>query len=123
MNSISIAGYVGQDVETHQAGDLLIAKCSVATYRMVKGEKVTDWHTVKCFGKTAQTLSTYVSKGSQIAVTGQLVFDRWNDKQSGKEMSRAVINADRLTLVGSKSDKKSNSNSAKSGDDLEEIPF
>lgn len=44
------------------------------------------------FGKTAETLVGYVKKGRQINVRGELVQDKWEDKESGKNRSRLHVN-------------------------------
>ena len=56
---------------------------------------------VVIWGKTAENLKPYLTQGQQIAVEGRLKQDRWKDKQTGNNMSRVIINAESVQLVGS----------------------
>jgi len=53
---------------------------------------------VTCFGKTAENLSQYMTKGKQVGVDGSLHQDRW--EKDGQNHSRVVINADNIQLLG-----------------------
>lgn len=57
---------------------------------------------VTAWGKTAELVSQYCKKGSSILVEGKLTQDRWEDKQSGKKMSKVKIVAERVQFLGSK---------------------
>lgn len=57
---------------------------------------------VVIWGKTAENLKPYLTKGQQVAVEGRLKQDRWQDKQTGNNMSRVIINAESVQLVGGK---------------------
>ena len=51
-----------------------------------------------CFGKTAENLAQYMTKGKQVGVDGSLHQDRW--EKDGQNMSRVVVNADNIQLLG-----------------------
>lgn len=104
MNSVNIIGRLGRDVELRQAGQTSVADLNIAVSdrRKVQGEwqNVTTWVTVTAWGKTAETASNYLSKGSEVGISGKLVIEEWTDKQSGQKRSKLKVVCDRLTLIG-----------------------
>lgn len=57
---------------------------------------------VTIWGKTAENLKPYLTKGKQICVEGHLKQDRW--EKDGQKQSRVSIVADQVQLLGGKSD-------------------
>lgn len=106
LNHVVIIGNVTRDAENirYTQGGMAILSVSVANGRSRKnpdgtwGEE-TSFFDVNIFGKTAENLKPYLTKGKKIAVDGSLKQDRWQD-QSGQNKSRVVINADYVQLVG-----------------------
>ncbi|MCI6545114.1 MAG: single-stranded DNA-binding protein [Spirochaetia bacterium] len=60
----------------------------------------TSFFDVEIWGKLAETLKPYLTKGTQIAVEGHLTQSRW--EKDGKKYSKIVITADSLQLLSSK---------------------
>ncbi len=54
------------------------------------------------WGKTAENLKPYLTKGKQICVEGHLKQDRW--EKDGKTQSRVSIVADNVQLLGGRGD-------------------
>jgi len=81
MNTIVILGNIGQEPELKMSkSGTSYCRFSIATSRRFKnedGEYDTDWHDVVCFGKTAEFVDKYFSKGSRIAVQGELQSSTW----------------------------------------------
>lgn len=81
------------------------------------------------FGKMAESLKSYLTKGQQVSVLGSLRQDRW--EKDGKRNSKIYITADSIQLLGKKSstENSSSNNSAGSNDFnpadgfAEDIPF
>jgi single-strand DNA-binding protein len=75
-NFVQLIGHLGQDVKLIKNEDKsAIGKVSIATtssYKNQKGEKVTktEWHNLVMFGKIAEIAAEYLSKGSNVLVTG-----------------------------------------------------
>ena len=93
----------GNDYAFTQAGTAR-ANISIAVNRSVKqhdGEKKDEvsFFDVTIWGKLAETLQPYLSKGKQIAVQGYLKQDRWND-QTGNSRSKVSIIAENIELLG-----------------------
>lgn len=57
------------------------------------GEKREDvtFVDITAFGKQAETINQYCTKGKQLLVEGRLKFDTWEDKQGGKRSKLSVI--------------------------------
>jgi single-strand DNA-binding protein len=56
---------------------------------------------VTLFGKTAEVVGEYCSKGSQLIIDGKLSLDQWQDKDGNKRSKLKVI-GDKVQLVGPK---------------------
>ena len=89
-NSVQLIGHVGQEPEIKnlETGKKL-ANISIATnevYYKENGDKVekTEWHRVTAWGKTAEIIEKYVTKGKEIAVEGKLTHRSYDDKDGVK---------------------------------------
>jgi single-strand DNA-binding protein len=94
--SISILGNTGRDVElryTPQGN--AVASFSIASNTVrntAQGQqKKTDWFNVSAFGKQAETLAKYLTKGSQILVRGKLTFNLWLSRDGEARVSADVV--------------------------------
>ncbi|MEZ4816683.1 MAG: single-stranded DNA-binding protein [Flavobacteriaceae bacterium] len=104
-NKVQLIGNLGNDPEiiTLESGKKL-AKFSIATnesYKNNKGERVTDtqWHNVVAWGKTAEIIEGFVSKGKEIAIEGKLTTRSWEDKDGQKRYTTEVV-CNELLLLG-----------------------
>ena len=83
-----------------------LAKFSLATnetYKDAKGEKVVDtqWHNIVAWGKTADIIEKYVSKGKEIAIEGKLTSRSYEAKDGDKRYVTEVVCSE-LLMLGSK---------------------
>lgn len=98
-NSVQLIGHVGQEPEIKnlEAGKKL-ANISIATnevYYKENGDKVekTEWHRVTAWGKNAEIIEKYVTKGKEVAVEGKLTHRSYDDKDGNKRyITEVVIN-------------------------------
>lgn len=104
-NKVQLIGNLGQDPEivTLESGSKL-AKFSVATneiYRNSKGEKITDtqWHNVVAWGKTAEIVESYLTKGNEVAVEGKLIHRTYETKE-GEKRYVTEIKCNELLMLG-----------------------
>ena len=104
-NKVQLIGNTGNDPEiiNLESGKKL-AKFSIATnenYNNEKGEKVTDtqWHNVVAWGKTAELIEKYVTKGKEVAIEGKLTHRSYEDKSGEKRYVTEVV-AGELLLLG-----------------------
>lgn len=124
INTVHLVGRLGRDPEMRTtASGMAIASLSVATDRWKKDEgKVTDWHRVKAFGRQAESISRYLSKGSEVAVVGRLETSSY-DKDGERRYVTEVI-ADRVAFIGGRSDRAPQQPAPSGGyDDSDDIPF
>lgn len=104
INSVTLVGRAGQDPEIRyfESGTSLTT-FSIAVNRPTKN-KETDWFDIKIWGRPAEIASEYVRKGTLVGIMGQVDFDSWNDKSTGELVTKPVIAATDLRLLGSKAD-------------------
>lgn len=107
MNKAQLIGNLGRDAELKFTNTgTAVASVSVATtehWNDKDGQKkeATEWHRVVIWGKTAENLAEYLTKGKQIYVEGRLQTREWTDKD-GVVRKTTEIRADRVILLGSK---------------------
>ena len=81
-------------------------------------EKQADFPQVVTFGKTAEFVSNYFKKGSQIAIVGRIQTRTWDDAEGKKHYTTEVI-ADEAEFVESKKDNNGEKSfNPKSGDSI-----
>jgi single-strand DNA-binding protein len=103
-NKVQLIGHVGQDPEIKNLdGGKKVANLTIATndsYKNDKGEKVeqTEWHKVVAWGKTAEIIEKYVTKGKEIAIEGKLTHRSYDDKNGEKRYITEVVANDLLLL-------------------------
>lgn len=103
-NKVQLIGNVGNDPEIKNLeGGKKVANLTIATndsYKNDKGEKVeqTEWHKVVAWGKTAEIIEKYVTKGLQIAIEGKLTHRSYDDKNGEKRYVTEVVANDLLLL-------------------------
>ena len=103
-NKVQLIWNVGNDpeIKTFEGGRKL-ANLTIATndsYKNDKGEKVeqTEWHKVVAWGKTAEIIEKYVTKGLQIGIEGKLTHRSYDDKNGEKRYITEVVVNDVLLL-------------------------
>ena len=104
-NKVQLIGNVGNDpeIKTFEGGKKL-ANLTLATneaYNNDKGEKVEDtqWHRIAAWGKTAEIIEKYVTKGKEIIIEGKLSHRSYEDKNGEKRYTTEVV-ANEILLLG-----------------------
>ena len=104
-NKVQLIGNLGNDPEiiTLESGKKL-AKFSIATnenYKNAQGERVTDtqWHNVVAWGKTAEIIEAYVTKGKEVAIEGKLNHRSFDDKEGNKRYTTEIV-CNELLMLG-----------------------
>ena len=104
-NSVQLIGHVGQEPEIKNLeGGKKLANISIATnevYYKDNGDKVeqTQWHRVTAWGKTADIIERFVTKGKEIAIEGKLTHRSYDDKDGIKRYVTEVV-ANEILLIG-----------------------
>ncbi len=106
-NKVQLIGNLGNapEIKNTEKGRKL-AKFSIATnetYYNAKGEKVveTQWHNVVAWGKIADVVEKYLSKGTEVAIEGKLMNNNYTDKDGNKRFF-TEIHINELLLIGPK---------------------
>lgn len=100
MNNITVAGQLGKDCESRVLQDgTAVTSFSVADSQ--GRDKPTIWWNCSLFGKRAEALSQYLTKGQAVAVSGTISEREWMDKDGNKRKSMDIRVAD-VALQGGK---------------------
>ena len=105
VNCVILIGNLTRDAEvSYLQSGTAVGNLSIAVNRSVKrGDKWEDeasFFDVTLFGKSAEALKPYLTKGKKIGVQGSLRQGRWQDKETGKTRSRVSVVADAIQLLG-----------------------
>src|SRR5262245_17306910 len=105
VNKVILVGNLGRDAELrYTPGGAAVATLSMATTEVWNDkagqrQEKTEWHRVVLWGKSAESLSEYRTKGKQIYVEGTLKTRQWDEKD-GSKRSAAAIRGGRIVLLG-----------------------
>lgn len=96
-----------------------------------QGKPTADFLNIISFGRTAELVSNYLSKGKQAAIQGRIQTSSY-EGQDGNRIYRTDVVADRVEFIGGNSNNQGNNQSSNDnfglGDDAfpiddEDIPF
>lgn len=107
LNYCSFIGRLARNPESRfmPTGDQ-VTSFSIAVgsqWKNKNGEKQesTEWVNCTAFGKLAEIISQYLTKGSQVFVSGRLKTDKYQAKDGSDRYSTKII-VDQLQMLGSK---------------------
>lgn len=105
-NKVQLIGNVGENPKIHTfENGKKVVRFSLATnnYFFKEEEKVqqTEWHNLVAWGKQADLIEKYVTRGSEIAIEGKLT-SRSYENSEGHKQSVTEILIHEILLLGSK---------------------
>ncbi len=106
VNKVILVGNLGRDAELrYTPGGAAVATLNMATTEVWNDkagqrQEKTEWHRVVLWGKTAESLAEYLTKGKQIYIEGRLQTRQWDDKDGNKRYT-TEIRSDRVVLLSS----------------------
>ena len=100
MNLTVLTGNIATDIELRQVGDTVVTSINLAVRDNFKKD-TTHFIRVEAWGKTAELLNQYCSKGSKVGVEGSLKVDKFQDKE-GNNREITKVNANRIEFLDSK---------------------
>ena len=110
VNRVILVGNLGRDAELrYTPGGAAVANFSLATTETWtdknsgQRQEHTEWHRVDLWGKRAEALQQYLTKGLKIYVEGSLRTRQWEDRDGNKRYSTDV-RADRIEFLDSRGD-------------------
>jgi single-strand DNA-binding protein len=113
INSVVLVGRLTRDAELKYTNSgLPISKLGLAVNRKRKKDgqwtEEANFFDILLWGKIAEVLQQYLTKGKQICVQGELSQNRW--EQDGQPRSRVEIVATNVQLLSSRSGTQGTSN-------------
>lgn len=106
MNQCTFAGRAGSEAQIRKTnGDQSVASFSLAVDRFKK-DAGPLWVKVTLWGKTADGVARFVTKGKQLVVSGEVDLNSYQTKD-GETRTEITLNAARVTLMGGGEEHKS----------------
>lgn len=132
INRMCALGNVGKDPEMRSTGaGTLVANFSIACSDRRKDaqgnwQDQTEWINVTAFGRTAEIVRDYVTKGSKVYIEGKLQTQQW-EKDGQKHYKTVVLVNELVLLSGGKESRQEAatgySSSTTAEVDDSEVPF
>lgn len=107
MQNIIIAGYVGSDPQTRQAGENNVTTFSVAVNNPRNRQAPPTWYRVECWNGLGATVSQYVAKGDYVVVTADRLQVSPYINSDGKPAASIDLHA---TSIDFSANRRSNNN-------------
>lgn len=117
VNKVILIGNLGKDPELkYLPSGSAVAEFSIATTENWKDkdgnrQEKTEWHSIVFYGRRAEVVKEYLSKGKPVYVEGRLQTRTWDDNDGHKHYKTEVI-GDRFEFIGSRRDEPSSGPSA-----------
>ncbi len=111
LNQVIVIGRLVRNPEIkYTASGVPITKFSIANNVSFMQNKelkeYVNYFDVNVWGNQAINCEKYLKKGSQVAITGSLRQNRWNDKSTGQTRSKVEITAMSVQFLNASSEKK-----------------
>ena len=109
-NKIMLIGNLTKEIEMIDAGNIKIAKSSIASsykYKTSSGEQKEEvcFLDFTIFGNLSNVANMYLKKGSRVLLEGRLVFEQWS-AQDGTNRSKHSLRVDSMKMLGDNKDNK-----------------
>jgi len=108
LNKVLLMGNLTRDVELkYTPSGLAVAKIGLAVNRKFRDTKTNELREevtfvdIEFWGKQAETLHQYVSKGRSLYVEGRLKMDSWDDKTTGKKVYKMKVVGEQFQFLSS----------------------
>lgn len=103
INSAVLNGKISQKYsQTKQVGDSSVTTFSVYVPRLKKGgdfqnkdDYEMDYYSCEAWGRTSEQVQKIPDK-AEVTIHGRLKTDSWNDKQTGKKVTKVKISVDQI---------------------------
>lgn len=104
FNKVILMGNVTRnpDVRNLPSSSTIVATTGMAVNRRYKDKEEVMFIDITAYGKQAEVMGEYVTKGSSILVEGRLVFRQW--EQDGQKRSKHEVIIESFQMVGGRRD-------------------
>lgn len=115
LNRCDFIGRCGKDPELrYTPNGTPCANVSIAVDESYKGkdgnkQEKTEWVSLVFWGKLAEIVGEYVTKGMEIYVSGRMQTRKWQDKDGDDRWTTEIV-GDKMQMLSGKGEKKDNSN-------------
>ena len=113
MNKFIVTGNITKDAELrYTANDKAYSKFSIANNEGYGDNKKTNFFNCTLWGKSAENLNRFLTKGQKVLITGKVEINDYKDKE-GVERKIIDINVDSfggVELLGNKAQQESGTN-------------
>ena len=104
LNVWCFTGRLGRDAEIrHLSTGSQVLEFSLAVDVGFGDKKTTIWPKCSMFGDRGGKLAQYLTKGTKVAVSGEVNLREWQDRDGGKR-STLEVRVDKVEMIGSKRD-------------------
>ena len=110
VNKVILVGNLGANPEMRftQGGqpvaNLRLATSERWTDKSGQKQETTEWHRVVVFGKQAEIVGQYLTKGRQVYIEGRIQTRQWQDQQGQKRYTTEIV-AQRVQMLGGRGDR------------------
>ena len=104
MNKVILIGRLARDSDVRNSNNnIMVLKNTVAVDRRNKqdGQSAADFIPIVAFGKTAEFMSNYFSKGKKVAITGRIQTGSYENAE-GKKVYTTEVVVEEVEFVESK---------------------
>jgi single-strand DNA-binding protein len=109
MNKYICIANLTKDVELrYTPTGKAVANLNLAINTGYGERKETIFITATAWDKTAESCNNYLSNGKKVAVEGQLKEQKWQDKETGKERSKIILNINQIEFLSPVEEGKNN---------------
>lgn len=111
VNKVILVGNLGANPEVRytQSGqtvaNLRIATTERWTDKSGQKQEATEWHRVVVWGRQAEIVSQYLTKGRQVYVEGRIRTRQWQDQSGQKRYSTEIV-AQNVQMLGGRSEQR-----------------
>lgn len=106
INKCVISGNLTRDMEIRTtASGMAIGRFGVAVNERRKNQQTGEWEDVPSFvdcvmfGRRAEALAQYLTKGAKVAIEGHLRYSTWEDRNGGGKRSKLEVVVEEVELM------------------------
>src|SRR4051812_5023989 len=107
LNKVTLAGNLTRDPQVRFfANERAVADFGLAVNRKYKAndgtlKEETTFVDIEAWGRTAELIGQYLTKGRACYVEGRLKLDSWEDKKGGQKRTKLKVVADNVQFLDS----------------------
>lgn len=108
LNQCQFIGNLGKDPEVRYSSEgKAVASFSIACSEKWKDKnsgktkETTEWVNISAFGRLAEIMGEYLTKGSKVFISGRMKTDKYTDKSGVEKYSTKII-ANQMIMLDSK---------------------